>query len=194
MNLEIIRKGLEPYKPLVHQASGSNHQGAVAVILRPDGDETRVLLIRRAERSGDPWSGHMAFPGGHADSNDTTLFETVTRETLEEIGLDLVTHGELIGKLDDLEVFAYGKPTGMLVVPYVFLLRQEPDYRLNNEVAEMVWGALGEMAKGEVDAVKEYSTDGIRFELPAYDIQGRIVWGLTYRILQDLFSKLGLSR
>jgi hypothetical protein len=82
----------------------------------------------------------------------------------------------------------------MTVVPYVFVLRQEPDYQLNSEVAEMVWGALGAMVKGEVDAVKEYSTDGVRFELPAYDVEGRIVWGLTYRILQDLFSKLGLSR
>jgi 8-oxo-dGTP pyrophosphatase MutT (NUDIX family) len=194
MNLEIIRKGLEPHKPLAHQAPGSNHQGAVAVILRPDGDETRVLLIRRAERAGDPWSGHMAFPGGHAESSDPTLFETVTRETREEIGVDLEAQGELIGQLDELEVFAYGRPIGMKVVPYVFVLRQECDYQLNSEVDEMVWGALGEMAKGEVDAVKAYSTDGVCFELPAYNVQGRIVWGLTYRILQDLFLKLGLSR
>lgn len=192
MNLEIIRKGLEPYKTLVKQEPGVNPRGAVAVILRPEEEETRVLLIRRAERSGDPWSGHMAFPGGHAENCDATLLETVTRETREEIGVELNTYGELIGRLDDLEVFAYGKPTGMTVVPYVFVLRQEPDYQLNDEVAEMVWGALGEMARGEADAVKEYSMEGVRFELPAYDVQGRIVWGLTYRILQDLFSKLGL--
>jgi len=194
MNLEIIRKGLEPYKPLVFDAPSSIHQGAVAVILKPDGDETRVLLIRRAERAGDPWSGHMAFPGGHAEMSDATLFETVTRETQEEIGVDLEEHGELIGTLDDLEVFAYGRPTGMKVVPYVFVLQQEPDYRLNDEVAEMVWGALGEMAKGDVDAIKQYALEGIHYELPAYDVQGRIVWGLTYRILQDFFSKLELSR
>jgi len=191
MNLEIILKGLEPTKPLVHQTPSSSQQGAVAVILRPDGDETQVLLIRRAEREQDPWSGHMAFPGGHAEITDVTLFETVTREAREEIGVDLETCGELIGKLDDLEVFAYGKPTGMKVVPYVFVLRQEPDYQLNNEVAEIIWGALGEMVKGEVEAVMRYSMEGVQFELPAYDIEGRIVWGLTYRILQDLFAKLG---
>lgn len=194
MNLEIIRKGLEPYKSLVFDAPISSHQGAVAVILKPEGEETRVLLIRRAERAGDPWSGHMAFPGGHAEISDATLFETVTRETQEEIGVDLVKHGELIGTLDGLEAFAYGRPTGMKVVPYVFILQQELDYRLNDEVAEMVWGALGKMANGEVDAVKQYSLEGIRYELPAYDVQGRIVWGLTYRILQDFFSKLVLSR
>lgn len=194
MNLEIIRKGIEPHKNLVFRAPSSSHQGAVAVILKADGDETRVLLIRRAERAGDPWSGHMAFPGGHAEIDDSTLFATVTRETREEIGVDLEAHGELIGTLDDLEVFAYGRPTGMKVVPFVFVLQQEPDYRLNEEVAEMLWGALGEMANGEVDAVKRYALDGVRFELPAYDVQGRIVWGLTYRILQDFFSKLEMSR
>lgn len=194
MNIEKIRKGLEPYRPLVHQVPSSNQQGAVAAILRPDGEETRVLLIQRAERSSDPWSGHMAFPGGHAESGDATLFETVIRETREEIGVDLKTHGELIARLDDFEVYAYGKPTGMRVVAYVFVLQKNPEYRLNGEVAEMIWGALGEMADGSVDAVKAYTLDGADFELPAYNVQGRIVWGLTFRILQDLFSKLGSRR
>jgi 8-oxo-dGTP pyrophosphatase MutT (NUDIX family) len=191
MNLELIRNRLAPYKPRILEEAGANDRAAVAAILRPNGDETEILLIRRAERFGDPWSGHMALPGGHVESNDENLYATVTRETREEIGVNLEIQGEIVGRLDDLEVYAYGKPTGMIIAPYVFILQQEPVYRLNDEVAEMLWGPLGQMARGEINAVKEYALDGVTLRLPAYDVNGRIVWGLTYRILQDFFSKLG---
>jgi 8-oxo-dGTP pyrophosphatase MutT (NUDIX family) len=190
MNLELIRKRLAPYKPRILEKAGANDRAAVAAILRPNGDETEILLIRRAERSGDPWSGHMALPGGHVESSDANLYATVTRETREEIGVDLEILAETLGRLDDLEVYAYGKPTGMIIAPYVFVLQQEPEYRLNDEVAEMLWGPLGQMVRGEINSVREYTIDGMTLNLPAYDVRGRIVWGLTYRILQDFFSKL----
>jgi 8-oxo-dGTP pyrophosphatase MutT (NUDIX family) len=42
--------------------------------------EAELLLIRRAEHPSDPWSGHMALPGGRNDPQDTSLYETVVRE------------------------------------------------------------------------------------------------------------------
>ena len=74
----------------------------MAAILRPGDPEPEVLLIRRAEKVGDPWSGHMAFPGGRADPRDPDLRATAVRETREEVGLDLENDAELIGILDDI--------------------------------------------------------------------------------------------
>jgi hypothetical protein len=47
---------------------------AVAIILTPQPDS--ILFIRRADRSGDPWSGHMALPGGRRDPSDLDLAGT----------------------------------------------------------------------------------------------------------------------
>ena len=40
-------------------------RAAVALILRDPGDASlEFLLIKRADYEGDPWSGHVALPGG----------------------------------------------------------------------------------------------------------------------------------
>src|SRR5262245_34151321 len=73
-------------------------RAAVAAILLPRDDTFEILLIRRAERPTDLWSGHMAFPGGRRSPEDRDLLATAVRETEEEVGLDLARHGELVGR------------------------------------------------------------------------------------------------
>jgi 8-oxo-dGTP pyrophosphatase MutT (NUDIX family) len=165
---------------------------AVAAIVRPAGDESEVLFIRRAEHEHDPWSGHMAFPGGRAEPHDASLLETATRETSEEIGLDLSAHGELLGRVDDVPAIARGKPVGLVIRPYVFALRShDPPLKLNREVEEVVWGPLGAMARGELDTTLPYRRPGHDdLIMPGYAVEERIVWGLTHRMLINLFDLL----
>ena len=77
-------KNLAPHEP---PQTGLRF-ASVALIVR-DRRLPSVLLIRRAERTGDPWSGQVAFPGGKKQEGDLTARDTAVRETMEEVGIDL---------------------------------------------------------------------------------------------------------
>jgi 8-oxo-dGTP pyrophosphatase MutT (NUDIX family) len=168
----------------------ATRRAAVAAVLRRGPLDTELLLILRAERDGDPWSGHMALPGGHQDPGDADLLATARRETFEEVGLDLEQH-ELLGALDEHAASAQGRFTGLVVAPFVFALRGESELRPNHEVAELLWTPLGRMARGETEVVKELERDGRRMSLPGYRVGEYVVWGLTHRVLQSFFAALG---
>ena len=191
LELDRIRHRLAGRAAAQHLSPDVTRRAAVATILRPsvsgDRADTEVLLIRRAERVGDPWSGHMAFPGGREDPVDRDLFATALRETREEVGVDLDQH-EYLGQLDELPAIARGQFAGMVIAPYVFALRGEPRLTTNEEVAEVVWASLGQMARGEVDDIKELTYEGQLRRLPAYRVQDRVVWGLTHLMLRNLLS------
>lgn len=173
----------------------SDREAAVAAILRGrPGADAEVLLIRRAENPDDPWSGHMAFPGGRRDTDDSSLLDTAIRETREEVGLDLARHGEVLTRLPDVPAVARGKRLGMTIGAYVFALRPEGEGLLspNHEVAETIWAPIGPLARGEGASTIQYPHEGAVLELPSIDVSGRVVWGLTYHMLQALFAALGV--
>ncbi len=151
-----------------------------------------ILFIRRAERESDPWSGHMAFPGGRFEPNDCNLHETAVRETREEIGLDLAVAGRLLGRIDDVTTFSHAKPVGLIVTPFVFSVNEAPEFSPNEEVAEVLWAPLGPLARRERDTTRPYRLRGQEVDLPAFDVDGRVVWGLTYLMISALFRRLGI--
>ena len=165
---------------------------AVALLLRESASGPEVFFIRRAEQPQDPWSGHMAFPGGRQDLGDATLLETAMRETREEVGLDLSIEAEHIGQLDDLQAIARGKPQETVIRPFVFEVHRESPLQVDDrEVAEALWTPLLPLYRGEVDTVRPYQWHGTNIDFPAYDVGGRVVWGLTYQMLRSFFRILG---
>lgn len=163
-------------------------RAAVATILRErEAGRTEILLIRRAEHPRDPWSGHMAFPGGRHDPLDPSLEHTAVRETVEEVGLDLRAHGELVARLDDVPTHK----TGLVVRPFVWAVGETPPLAPNGrEVDEVHWVDLGSLLRGERDTTHRFEWRGSLHQVPAYHVADRIVWGLTYRMLQLLFMHL----
>ncbi|MBD0320648.1 MAG: NUDIX domain-containing protein, partial [Gemmatimonadetes bacterium] len=95
--IEELASALAARPPRRAEAEERVPSAAVALLLRPSGDGPELLLIRRAEREGDPWSGHMALPGGRADPRDRDAAATAARETLEEVGIDVVRGGRFLG-------------------------------------------------------------------------------------------------
>lgn len=190
IDLTLVRTKLAQRTPRIVTASEAAEQrAAVAAILREERHGPEVLLIRRAERPGDPWSGHMAFPGGRASQSDPDLLSTAIRETREEVGLDLVG-SEVLGQLDDLPAVARAKRTGLVITPFVFALDEAPQLALNHEVTEAVWAPLEPLASGASATTFSYEIEGRTLSVPGLRVGPHIVWGLTYRMLQMLFDAL----
>jgi 8-oxo-dGTP pyrophosphatase MutT (NUDIX family) len=152
--------------------------------------DTEILLIRRAEHELDPWSGHMALPGGRQDPTDLSLLHTVERETREEVGIDLTRHAELIGRLPEMPAVARGRQVGMTIAPFVFVVRGDPSLSLNVEVAESLWASLSLLSSGRVDTTVPYARpdSSLSMQFPGWDVAGRIVWGLTHRMISMLLE------
>jgi 8-oxo-dGTP pyrophosphatase MutT (NUDIX family) len=156
-------------------------QAAVALLIALNEERRELLLIRRAERDGDPWSGHMALPGGRRDPRDPDLFDTALRETAEEVGVDL-RHALHLGGLDDLRPVA--APARVVVRPFVFAIRGRPELSLSDEVARVVWAPLDELAR--TSSTTEVFHHGALRTMPCYRIGPDVVWGMTHRILQPV--------
>lgn len=163
---------------------------AVALVLRGETvDDASLLFIRRAERVGDPWSGHVAFPGGRRDATDVTLEETARRETLEELSLDLATDARLIGVLDDLRPRSAALPS-IAVRPYVYAVTRAVELVPNEEVHSAFWVPVSELRDPARSAEHVFERAGARLSFPAYRWGGDVVWGMTERIVTQLLSVL----
>ena len=93
----------------------------MALVLRAGGVGLDLLLIQRTEHPADPWSGHVAFPGGRADPDDVSLVATAIRETREEVGIDL-GGAEHIGALDEIQAVGRMRAMGLSIAPHVFAI------------------------------------------------------------------------
>jgi len=162
-------------------------RAAIALILVELAESFEVLLIERAVREGDPWSGHMALPGGHVDPSDADPGAAAEREALEEVGLDLRRFGERLGRLSDLTP---ARGVAIAVRPFVYLLETRPALSLSSEVERALWVPIAPLRAGEQRTTHRLSRAGQQLDFPAWDIDGRVVWGLTYRVLDELFERL----
>lgn len=166
-------------------------RAAVALVLR-GGAELELLLIKRAVSERDPWSGHMALPGGRLDPSDPSLLDTAVRETREETGILLDPDRRFLGRLDPvspstrrlpplvIDPFVFGAEAGVEAVP-------EP-----REVEKALWVPLSHLQDPAAREVVPIRLEGGEIPFPAFVVGGEVVWGLTYRILDrflDVISR-----
>jgi 8-oxo-dGTP pyrophosphatase MutT (NUDIX family) len=165
-------------------------RAAVALLLQPRVDDLHLLFIHRAHHPQDPWSGHMAFPGGRKDPEDGNLRITIHRETKEEVGIDLDLHGEYLGRMAELQAMARGRPISMTVAPFVYLISPEATPEPDPvEVQDTIWIPLEFMQQNEVESlVHRPMPDGTTIEVPALVYGGKTIWGLTYRMLRGFLE------
>ena len=188
LTVDSFRAALGNHHPNLLPDVEGQTRAAVAAVLRPGKDGAEFLFIHRAEDPRDPWSGHMAFPGGRVDPGDADPLAAAVRETMEEVGLDLPSVAEQIGRLSDVAAIGRGRPMNMVIVPFVFVSDSVPPLTTNHEVAAAVWVPASFLADHRNRESMEYQRGGFSLELPCYRYRDRRIWGLTLGMVDELLS------
>ncbi|MEX2048925.1 MAG: CoA pyrophosphatase [Gemmatimonadota bacterium] len=169
---------------------GDYVQAAVALVLRAS-DPLELLLIKRATSERDPWSGHMALPGGRRDASDQDLHETARRETLEETGVDLWQLGKPLGRLEDVAPSSPRLPK-LTISPWVFAVPRDTQASVaSREVEQIFWVSLAHLRDPESRGAVEIPLPGHARSFPSYVVAEHHVWGLTFRILERFLELYG---
>lgn len=184
--LQHARAALNRHEPrAMPLVEGPMKKAAVAAVLRQT-NELEVLLIVRAEHPKDPWSGHIAFPGGRVDAGDLGPLSAARRETQEEVGLDLHEHGGLLGELSHVPVVNTGRHP-MVISPYVFELSGTPELTLEtSEVQKTLWVPLSFLEDRSNRSTISRKFKGVSMDMACYHLDEHILWGLTLRMLDEL--------
>jgi 8-oxo-dGTP pyrophosphatase MutT (NUDIX family) len=182
-DVESLKRRLSPETSLRGLERANGPISAVSIIIDPTRSSASILLIRRRDREGDPWSGQIAFPGGHTSTNDKTLLQTAIREALEEVGIALREH-ELLGVLP----LMYSHTRKMPVASFVFALKNDVSITLNDEVAESFWVPLDELLRISA-TTSQVQVERGRLDVDSYVYDKHVIWGLTFRIINILLNK-----
>ncbi len=183
-----IARALAQHPGVVLPGDGIARHAAVALILRlADDGDVELLMIRRASYPGDPWSGHIALPGGRHEPGDTSLEETAIRETMEELAVDLASTGRLIGTLDEVHPRTPRLPS-LIIRPFVFVAPRHITIATSPEVAEAFWVPVSQLEHPSVSGEATFIDRGIERTERSFRLGDHVVWGLTERILRQFIT------
>jgi 8-oxo-dGTP pyrophosphatase MutT (NUDIX family) len=190
LSLERFEARLASHQPGDPILALPGRRAAVAAVLRFDRGPAEVLLMKRATRDDDRWSGQVSMPGGRHDDRDPDLVATAIRETREEVGLDLA-RARLLGRLDGVQAIARGKALPMTITPFVFAQEEAQAPVLGDEAAAAFWLPLDRAASGALDDTYRWHLGPVPVPMPCWRWDGFVVWGLTYRMLDGLLTLVG---
>lgn len=195
MEIELIRSGLARHAAASRGDAATASEpayAAVALILRAGARGAEVLFIERAMRDGDPWSGHMAFPGGRLEGDDDSALTAARRETREEVGLE-IEGAEYLGHLCDLTGRS-GSPRPLIVSAHAFHLESHAPLALDDaEVRSAFWFPLAALHEPERRTTHRIAQlpDHVFPAIVVGEPGRHFVWGLTYRFLERMFELVG---
>ncbi|MEH6549008.1 MAG: CoA pyrophosphatase [Pseudomonadales bacterium] len=192
-SLANLGESLKRYRATLEPSRHQQRRSAVTMLLHERSGEVEVLMIERATHEGDPWSGHMAFPGGRMDEADIHSYAAALRECSEEVGIDVEHYGHYLSRLSELPTHLRTGTSAMWVTPFVFALHREPPLHPNYEVADTIWVPLSFLADAGNRETMRWQRDDIDLELPCYWYQGKHIWGLSLGMLDELLVAVGLA-
>ena len=151
-----------------------------------------ICFIRRTEREDDPWSGHVAFPGGRAEADDTSASAVAERETFEEIGMAL-QQSQRIGVLPVLPKIR----RGLTLFPFIYFVdeatRSTAMVNAPEEVASVFWVPFSHLLDPQAVTQLEYSLDELPATFPGVQFNAHVIWGLTLHLVNSLAKLVNKS-
>lgn len=156
--------------------------------LPPSIGDLEALFIVRAEREGDPWSGQVGLPGGHAEAVDAGLRAAALRELEEEAGLELAPV-DVLGRLDELRPRSRRLPS-VAVTPFVAWHATGDPVEVGVEAADHFWLPLAALESPDRRTVLAFRRDGARRFFPGVRHGKGVIWGLTFALLRRFLGLL----
>ncbi|WP_026934667.1 NUDIX hydrolase [Christiangramia echinicola] len=167
----------------IDMSARNPQEAGVMAVFYPDNENvTRLVLILRKTYKG-VHSNQVGFPGGRVEEIDKDLEETALRETEEEVGIPQ-NEIEVVKKLSRL----YIPPSNFWVQPYIGLLKTTPQMvAQETEVEEILEVKLSDFLNDDNMITENLSTSYAKeIEVPAYRLNGYVVWGATGMMLSEI--------
>ncbi|GGZ83332.1 NUDIX hydrolase [Algibacter mikhailovii] len=166
-----------------NEAIKNAKQAGVLALFYPDNsNETKFVLILRKTYKG-VHSAQVAFPGGKLEAGDASLKAAALRETFEEVGV----------KVEDIEVIkrlsqVFIPPSNFNVQPYLGITKIKPEFvKQENEVEDLIEVNIDDFLNDAVLISKKVNTSyGVEIEVPAFALNGHVVWGATAMMLSEI--------
>ncbi|HYY07312.1 MAG TPA: CoA pyrophosphatase, partial [Actinomycetota bacterium] len=176
----VLRAALDP-APALAPAPGDRLAAVLAPLVEAPAPSL-IFTVRADALSRHP--GEVSFPGGLVDEGETPD-EAARREAFEEIGLDPALP-RLVGALPAVHTYV----SSILVVPFVGLLRDEPDlFAAEAEIKEIVRVPVGRLAAAE-EPMELPRGDGTVWHGWSYPVDGHTIWGATGLMLRSFLEIL----
>ncbi|WP_282124372.1 NUDIX hydrolase [Algibacter mikhailovii] len=166
-----------------NEAIKNAKQAGVLALFYPDNsNETKFVLILRKTYKG-VHSAQVAFPGGKLEAGDASLKAAALRETFEEVGVK-VEDVEVIKRLSQVFI----PPSNFNVQPYLGITKIKPEFvKQENEVEDLIEVNIDDFLNDAVLISKKVNTSyGVEIEVPAFALNGHVVWGATAMMLSEI--------
>lgn len=158
---------------------------AAVLVLITNEEQPKLLLTRRAAHLNSH-AGEVSFAGGKHDVGDGNNVVTALREACEETALP-PSKAQIVGQLPPQT-----SKKGLAVRPIIALVEPPITYVPElGEIARIFWADFEKLiTEPTSDYILPYNMDGktINIKTPSWEVDGEVVWGLTGRILANLFE------
>jgi 8-oxo-dGTP pyrophosphatase MutT (NUDIX family) len=188
-SFEVLRRALEGDTAVAGDIAA--RRASVCVLVAGAEQTPGVCLIRRAKWANDPWSEHIALPGGSRAGNETPA-ETVRREVREEVGISIGDTEELT-PLPQLRIRLAGRERTLLLDSFVHhVTGPVPALRCSPEIDSAFWVPVTDLWNPMNLDHLSLGDGGDTLVYPAVRLPQGMLFGITLRVLTLLSDRLGV--